>query len=252
MYQRAPLYIETLVPAPFNKTNARSLTLGASTAASLGAALADDARGALFSGISTLADALWGVQRGHFSWATVKFYYACFYAAKAALARDGLAVFYVGSSPALLEATAGSQISFCGGNSHAVVTSEYERRFPFGALVSQEIDAEPAFRWITRRREEVNYRLQKFSDPVPNEWFKKIVDLGVRKAMPAYLNDPTLYAYDSDHAICVLPLLAFLEERKKTVPFAAFGLTSDQIAYLKPRFADDKGVLSSITAALFD
>lgn len=181
----------------------------------------------------------------------MKLYYACFYAAKAALARDGLAVFYVGNSPAMLEVVAGSSISFSEGNSHTVVTRAYERRFPGGALVSQDIDAEPAFRWMTHRREDVNYRFQRFSEPIPHEWFKQLVGLGVRRAIGAYIGDPTLYAYDAGHAIVALPLLAFLEEKKKIASFSSLGLGDAQIAYLKSKFADDRGPLPVLSTALF-
>ena len=251
MLQQAPAYIESLVAKPFNKTAAKLLALNAASAGTLCSALADDARGALFSGLSTFADALWGIQRGYYSWATVKLYYACFYAAKAALARDHLAVFYVGHSPATLEAIAGSSIIFASGNSHTVVTNSYEKRFPSGALVSQDIDSEPAFRWMTRRREDVNYRLQKFSEPTPNEWLERVVDLGIRKAIGAYVADPTLYAYDAEHAILALPILAFLEEKKKVASFSSLGLSDTQITYIKSKLADDRGHLPSLSGALF-
>ena len=126
MRQLAPDFISSCMPIPGNTRVAKSFSLTENQAVSLSAALTEDAKGAIYSAIVSFADALSGLQRGYFSWATVKLYYVCFYLAKAAVARRGHCVFYVGRSPFRIEALSGYSPQLQTGNSHTVVTSLYK------------------------------------------------------------------------------------------------------------------------------
>lgn len=247
MQQLAPSYILSCVPKPYTIAGAKAIVLSTAQAGNLGNALLEDARGAIYSGIVCVADALSGLSKGYFSWAIVKLYYACFYFAKAAIARRRHCVVYVGRSPLKVMANAGEQLHPQSGNSHSVVTSIYKLVVSSGILNLQPVDGVHAFDWMTNVREEVNYRQLRFTDPDVPECCARIDTVGARGLVGAYLSDPNLYAFDSDHAILALPLAAMADELSSNIGFAGLGLTSSHAAILRGMFRDKQGPLAQFS-----
>ncbi|WP_147300588.1 hypothetical protein [Lysobacter silvisoli] len=241
MRQHAPLLIRSFVSMPDNPAAIKGLVLTSTQAASLSAALEEDAKGAIYSAVVSFADAVSGLQKGYFSWATVKLYYVCFYLAKAAIARRGYCVFYVGKSPFCLDATPGASPQSRSGNSHTVVTSLYKHEVTVGVLNSQPIDGAHAFDWLTCRREDVNYRDVRFSDPEVPEWFANVDAYGVRRIVGDYLSDPTLYAFDAAHAMIALPLEVLRQESQSQLKFPGLGLAEVEVEVLRRLFTDKRG-----------
>lgn len=241
MGQFAPMFAASCIASPVNKANAKMLVLSAAQSVSLGAALIDDSKGSIYSAMVSIADAFAGLQRGCFSWATVKLYYACFYLAKAALARRGFCVFYIGRSPHYLEAKAGSAPISQAGNSHTVITSLYKSYISHGIINAQPINGIHAFDWMAERREDVNYKDLRLSDPLVPKWLASVDKLGLRRTLGDYLADPSLYAFDESHALVALPLAALLDEFKSSVGFIGLGLNGNDIAYLKGALSDKNG-----------
>ena len=205
------------------------------------AALDSDARGAIYSGVVSLADALSGLERAAYSWATVKLYYAGFYFARAALARRGHFVFYVGTYPFKLECCAGASPTNQAGNSHSVSRGLYKSIVSTGAMNSQPIGGDHAFDWLAQQREQVHYRECRMFDPTAPPWFKKVSEIGVRKLLRAYLSDLQLYAYDPDHAQLALPLAVLVDEQTCQLRFGGLGLDPDDLRTLKSMIKDKKG-----------
>lgn len=241
MNQLAPAFAISCVAPPVISASVKAVALTSAQAASLSAALGEDAKGAIYSSIVSIADAFSGLQRGCFSWATVKLYYACFYLSKAAIARRGYCIFYVGRSPYYLEAKPGSTPVSQGGNSHTVVTSLYKKHVPHGIINSQPLDGGHAFDWITSHRENVNYKSSRFSDPIVPAWFSNVDAYGIRKLIGAYLADPFLYAFDVSHAMVALPLAALQDESNNSMLFSGLGLSSDDLVNLRNFLVDKKG-----------
>lgn len=246
MKQLGPAFVLSCLGLPANTSALRTLSLSATQANSLSAALVDDAKGAIYSAVISMADALSGLQRGYFSWATVKLYYVCFYLAKAAVARRGYCVFYFQRSPYYLQAMPGVSPKSQGGNSHTVVTKLYKSFVPDGVINSQPLDGIHAFDWIATRREDVNYREIRFLDPIVPSWFSNIDAYGVRRVIRDYLSDPSLYAFDVAHAMVALPLAAMQEEARSTLKFVGLGLAPDDAAILKGLFADRSGPIQNL------
>lgn len=241
MQQLAPSYIQACIGSPLTPAAAKTLVLTGVQAASISSSLLEDAKGAIYSAVVSLADALAGLQRGYFSWATVKLYYVCFYLAKAALARRGHAIFYVNNSPFKLEANAGASPQIQSGNSHTVVTALYKAVIPGGVINLQPIANIHAFTWLTKRREEVNYREQRFSDPLVPTWFAVVDAHGARRVIGEYVGDLSLYAFDEAHAMLALPLAALIEECGSTIGFGGSGFTAEESRMLKGLFQDKAG-----------
>lgn len=234
-------FISTLLPAPPAKSTASALILNGAQAFSLREALKDDARGAIFSALSSLADGLSGIQEGRYSWATVKLYYACLYFASAAIYRAGYCIFYVGSSPCLLKAEVGEQICFKKGSSHLVIKNSYATLFPASVVNSQPIASSGAFEWLSDRREDVNYRMRKFIEPEVPAWFRYVAINDMRRALVAYIRDSSLYSHDEDHAMVSLPVAMWLDERSKQSGIPGLSLNEPEKAYLRSRFRDARG-----------
>jgi hypothetical protein len=184
-----------------------SLSLTAGEAAALSASLHDDARDCIYSGALSIAEAIQGLDRALFSWATVKLYYSVFYLARAALGLQGVAVVYSGRTPYTWVATAGQIPSKRSGTSHKVVLDAFAHFRNSSVLLSQQIGAENPFDWLTSKREFANYKQPKFCDPDAPYHFKFIAQHGVRQPVRDYVADDShLFTFDPDHAMLAFPI----------------------------------------------
>lgn len=181
--------------------------IGGVDAQRLAEALNDDALGLAQAAAASLFEGVQGVVDNRFTWATVKLYYSCFYAARARLMLRGSSIFYIGSSPYLLEAKAGCAVKKQSGNSHTVVIAEFARSLPGDVTISQEIATHAPLKWLEDRRNVASYRVAPFKDPeIPTDFCR--FHGAPRRHLAAYLGkDRLLYAFDPDHAILALPLL---------------------------------------------
>jgi hypothetical protein len=248
--KRGTSFVSTLLPPACNKSSASNIVLNAAQATSLCEALKEDAKGAIFSALSSIADGLAGIQEGRFSWATVKLYYACLYFASAAICRAGYCVTYVGNSPCVLAATPGAQMVFKKGNSHLVIKDLYALLFPASSVNSQPISSVNAFDWVSGRREDVNYKMRKFMEPDVPVWFRYIASHDMRRTVVAYLEDPALYSHDEDHAMVALPIAMWLEEHSSHSGFPGLCLGDSEKSHLRSRFRDRRGVWPAVVDLL--
>lgn len=106
--------------------------------------LALDAKGLFYSATLSFLSAIDGLQGAQFSWAMVKLYYACFYAARSILASNGTCVFYCGTKPFSVRLVTGFQIRKEKGTTHKVVWNIFSREFPNNVLLN-DIDGVPAY-----------------------------------------------------------------------------------------------------------
>lgn len=183
-----------------------SFLLNATQASGLTQALSEDALNYLYSGAVSIADATQAIDRGMYTWATVKLYYSLFYLARGQLADKGVAIFYNKTKPMSVKAAAGETPKKAAGNTHKVVLNLFKTSMPNHPITSNPIDSVDAFEWMVKRREEANYNIAKFSEPTTPKHLEKIASAGIRRSLAAYLTDSThLYCFDRDHAILALP-----------------------------------------------
>jgi hypothetical protein len=83
------------LPQADTEAAAKSFRLLPTHIQSLTDELRQDALGLHYSALISFIDAINGIGFGHFSWATVKLYHTCFYAAPILLATNNCAIFYV-------------------------------------------------------------------------------------------------------------------------------------------------------------
>lgn len=212
-----------------------------------------DATNYLYSACVSMGDALQGIERSLFTWATVKLYYSSFYLLRSLLALSGRVLLYDGTKPRTLMCNPGEEPIALGGarGTHQAVITYFTRSFPHSPLISQDILTETPFKWLMLQREEANYATGRFGDPRCPTNFSTIVRSGIRRSMAEYISDKTyLYAFDPDHAILALPV----ETLKQTIAHPNQEITANTDAdaqrLLRALFADKSGPMRDVLALL--
>src|ERR1035441_9769374 len=110
---RGDRYISGLFSPGSSKAVVRSRSLTPVEAASLNNGLRADAADYYYSGWVSFLDALHGINRGFYTWATVKLYYTVFYTFRSSLALDDICAFHVDRSPFTVVAQVGGSPVSC-------------------------------------------------------------------------------------------------------------------------------------------
>lgn len=217
--------------------------LTALQAVTLNASLKQDATSYAYSGIITLSEAIISVERGSYSWATIKAYYSVFYFLRAILAANGIAVFYCGMKPWILSSLFGEQPKQGKKNTHEIVISEFKKRLSDHWLLTQPIGLSDPLYWIKTKREYANYTAARFIEPGIPDHFSKISSIGTRQAVTSYFQSTNdLLAFDEDHAILAYPIQSLIHTIKEIK--RVFGLPifkKDDEKFLSTLCRDKKG-----------
>ena len=224
------------------RTGHSSLVLNLMQASSLSKALRQDADDYLFSAWITFGDCIHGLQDNFFSWASVKAYYATFYAARAFLAASGHGIIYVGTKPKSISCRPGGTIINASGTTHDAVFRLFAGQHPSHVLLSQTIDMLQPFEWLKARREDANYRNSRFCEPSAPKHFLKICSAGIRASLDAYASDSSyLYTFDADHAILAFPLALIHEAQSLLKSAGRLALPEGDKRFLLSTLQDRKG-----------
>ena len=219
-----------------------SKPLTSAEASALSAALVQDARDAIYSGALTIAEAVQGLHRRQFTWATVKLYYSVFYLARATLALSGTCIFYVNKTPYTWISAAGDAPKKRSGTTHKVVLDAFKTHLPGHVLVSQPIGVDDPYEWLAARREAANYKLARFSEPDAPAHFKIVEKHGVRQPLRDYLADDVhLFTFDPDHAMLSLPVAAIKAVLVLLRQSTGAGLSVDDCAFVARQCFDRAG-----------
>lgn len=226
-------------------TNAiASRRLSSAEAIGLRASLLLDARDAIYSGALTLAEAVQGLDRRQFTWATVKLYYSVFYLARAALGLHGTCVLYVNRTPYTWISNAGETPAKRSGTTHKVVLDAFKTHLPNHVLVSQPIGVDEPHKWLMGKREAVNYKTARFSDPMAPAHFEIVDRHGVRQPLRDYLGDTAhLFTFDADHAMLSFPVAALRDVLLQLMGATGSGLLTDECSFIARQCYDKAGPL---------
>lgn len=245
---RAQDFITTSV-LPRNASVARITTqaLSMPEATSLSRYLLNDAVSYLYSSTISIGDAARGIGSLLLTWATVKLYYATFYALRSLLALEGICIFYVGARPFAVEAKAGSLPIRRDGSTHKVVIDEFRVRNRDSYLLSQQIGFDDPLDWLMSKREEANYKNAKFNEPDIPKHFKLIVQSGIRRSVNEYLRDKVgTYLFDPDHAILAYPLFTLKRTYERCRLLGIETNTNEEIGYVTKLFSDAQGPVPEV------
>lgn len=227
----------------------RALTV--SEAAMLSASLYDDSRDAFYSGALSIAEAIQGLDRNLFTWATVKLYYSVFYLARAALGLHCVGIIYSDRTPYAWEATAGETPAKRSGTTHKAVLDAFRLYRKSSVLLSQQIGTEESFAWLMARRESANYKDPKFCDPGAPPHFRLIESHGVRRLVNDYVADNShLFTFDPDHAMLAFPIASLKLILNDLKISRLGGLPSVDKAFLASQVFDTNGPLPELRKLL--
>ena len=124
MHQAPTYIIRTLFPDT-SIANVKVYAISQAEAIQIRNHLYNDSLSYIYSATVTIGDAIQGIRHNLFTWATVKLYYATFYACRALLALDDICIFYLGSKPFRIEAIAGNTPQSKKGQTHHVIIGFY-------------------------------------------------------------------------------------------------------------------------------
>lgn len=169
--------------------------------------LEKDSLSYLYSSMLSFIDALNGLKQGFYSWPTVKLYYSVFYALRAHLGFHKICLFYVGNKAFSIDLNTETNARKEKGTTHKAVLDLFKRKFPDHILLTQDIDQQHPFEWLTSLREVANYKQPKFCEPDVPEHFSKIESLCLESALHSYIKDDEyLLTFDHEHACVAYPL----------------------------------------------
>jgi len=252
MSHKAQNYLSTIL---VGLTNPKIITkyLNLAESNTLANHLKNDAAGYIYSSIVSIGNAFQSLEEELSTWATVKLYYATFYAFRALLALDGICIFYVGSKPFSINAQPGHAPIRREGQTHKVVLEEFKKQNSGHLLLSQTIEYDDPLNWLMEKREYANYKEAKFSEPTIPKHFKKIVDNELRLALKDYLTDTSnIYLFDPDHAMLAYPLRVLQLANQKINSGGFFPLEKNEIQYLCKLFNDRLGPIPEMQKMLND
>lgn len=213
--------------------------------------LLEDASGYLYSAMISIADACNGLERQYFSWATCKLYYSLFYSLRGLLALRRKGLFYLESTPYYVDATPNEKVRKLGGaqargGTHGSVLRLFCSIVPNHILISQPIKGSVSLQWLKERREDANYGRARYWEPDAPWWFSSMTKNGIRKLINEYTFQPELYAFDPDHAVLALPILAAKCLRTEFQGMNCSPLERRDIQLLTNLFSDRNGKIASI------
>lgn len=146
-----------------------------------------------------------------FSWATVRLYYSVFYAIKAYLACNNIAILRAERRLYYVKAKEGEFFKRCDDTTdHKGTILTLCKLFKNSdLLLSNNIDGIDVYQWMMRRREEVNYKDMDFHDPdAPDFWSElnnEICRYGISAVVDKMVNDHWLYCFQDEYAILGVP-----------------------------------------------
>jgi hypothetical protein len=223
------------------------MTLSDAEALALALALQIDAKDYFQCGVISFVDALCSIERGFYSWATVKLYYAVFYALRARLALSGDCIFHVVTKPKVISARAGASTAKLPGNTHKAVLKRFQTIHSSDYFLSQDIAGEDPLDWFVDKREDANYRSARFVEPDIPPYFEFARHTPIRQMLTAYLSDD-VYVFDAEHAMIAFPFKLLRSLRASLRVDGLSPLLPSEIDFLKEKLRDRAGdILSAET-----
>jgi len=211
--------------------------------------LYEDAKDYYQAALVSFVDGLRSIPRGFFSWSTVKFYYSVFYALRSRLALAGECIFYDGTKPRHINIVSGTSISNLNGTTHKCVLKKFASTFPYDIFLSQDIAACNPLEWLTDKREGVNYKTSRFSEPIAPDYMAYAATTDMRQMLSAYLSDD-IYIHSADHAIVAFPFRLLIHLREQFLNQGLNPLMQSEIDFLAEIVRDRTGAITALSSLL--
>lgn len=225
------------------KERFKTYIISASEASELKDALNLDAIDFFYNGVLSFAEGINSIFQRHFSWSTVKLYYAIYYLLRASLASKGIAMLRC-HSMYRLKAIEGEK-PFSTNNkayntTHEGTIKHYKDLFSASdKLLSNNIDDIDAYEWMMSAREIVNYRSKSFKEPecldIWNEFSLCLDDASLPKLLKQLEDDPYVLCFQEEFAVVAIPI----KRMKETIVDMHNNGLLDKISQERGCFAKD-------------
>lgn len=216
--EKAEYLLESSFGCPYHlirESDLKNLPVNAFFIQEIKSVLELDIKNLYFNGLFSILDALKGISLRKFSWPTVKLYYSCFYLLKCALFCNDVILIRRNRDVFYLELLAGKKfVKIPSTHKSDHQSSIWLFNHLYGGsdiLLSNEINEKNSYEWIRKKREEINYRHDKFQEPETPYFWKEIQESisksTLEKALMKFLSDEDyIFTFQEEYAILAVPL----------------------------------------------
>ena len=208
--------------------------------------LKQDCDAFMLNGVLSFVSAINSVKKNNYSWAFVQCYYTFFYMAEALLAAHDIGIYYINTTPFSIKLSKGESFKKQNGNSHKVVLSLFKDFFDGDTLLCGEIEGIHIIDWFNKKREQINYRDNPMTDPIPPTPLYRYNN-NLRTWISNYQTE-ILYSFNPNHSYIAFSLrlieylIAFYQQRNMKNAF----ITNDVMKHIKKNCCDSKGPFKSL------
>jgi hypothetical protein len=175
-----------------------------------------DVQNLYFNGILSIVEALKGINKGFYSWSTVKLYYSSFYLLKCSLISNDIIIFRQGRDVYYAILEVGEFVKKIPSDNKTDHQSSIwlfnEIYANSDLLLSNTINDINPLTWLRNKREEINYKHDVFQEPDPPYFWldidQMISEKNLSKVVSQFINDDSyLYTFQEEYAILAVPLV---------------------------------------------
>lgn len=175
-----------------------------------------DVQNLYFNGIISIVEALKGINKGFYSWSTVKLYYSSFYLLKCSLISNDIIIFRQGRDVYYAILEVGELVKKIPSDNKTDHQSSIwlfnEIYANSDLLLSNTINEINPLTWLRNKREEINYKHDVFQEPDPPYFWldidQMISEKNLSKVVSQFINDDSyLYTFQEEYAILAVPLV---------------------------------------------
>ncbi len=173
--------------------------------------LEDEISSYYYKALLSYMESIQALNKKLFSWATVRLYYSVFYAIKAYLACNNIAMLRAERKIFYVKAKENEFIKRCEDSTDhkGTILTMCKLFKKSDLLLSNNIEGIDVYRWMMERREEVNYKDIDFHDPnAPEFWSKIDNEIGQRGTgyvIDKLVEDNWLLCFQNEYAILGIP-----------------------------------------------
>ncbi len=208
-----------------------------------------DSKNYFFNGLLTFSEAVNGLKEGNYSWSVIKFYYSVYYLLRASMYINKI-IFIHKIGIYRLELKKGSKPLKKNNrkynSDHKGTINHYIDLYSNSdILLSNKIEDTQTYEWLMDKREYVNYRISKFSEPgdynfysyyLANNFKKNYKDLIIDEIEDDYIN-----CFQPETGLLAIPVKRLLATFKEVVEDLELKsvLTAQQYLLIKQTIKDE-------------
>jgi len=227
----------------------KSLSLNNDQAERLRIALIHDAKNYYYNGIVSFCEAINGIRRSLFSWSTIKLYYSIYYLLRSYLYINEIALIRQKSIYVLKaqndESPSKKSNRKYNTDHSATIYYHIDLHKNKDILLSNKIGDLYVYEWMLNRREDINYRMDRFQEPKCPYFWEALFDRDVCKndssIIETLIKDDFLLTFQDEFACLAIPIktIDFVNQEYKNKEHVNF-LSSFQINTISELCQDTK------------